>query len=122
MTACQPTFAVLMRRHLLLLTGLSTADGRQHLAGEVEHCEGHEGGVFESSEAAGAPAVALRSALLSTKQPCSSCSSSHVMLGFAPGSSPGQTHLRQAVRPGAFQDDLAAAVLCCRLRRGQRYH
>ena len=33
--------------------------------GEVEHLEGHEGGVFESSEAAGAPAVAL----LSTKQP-----------------------------------------------------
>ena len=121
MTVCQLTFAVLMRRRLLLFTGLSVADGRQHLAGEVDHCKGHEGGGFESSKAAGASAVALRSALLSTKPPCSSCSSSHVMLGFAPGLSPGQTHLRQAVRPGAAQDDLATAVLSCRPRRRRRY-
>ena len=37
-----------------------------------------------------------------------------------PGSSPGQTHPRQAVRPGAHQVDLAAVVCCCRSRHRWR--
>ena len=92
------------------------------LAGGVDHHEGHSRrsfGVFHSS---GHSSCGATCSSCSSTSSCCSCSSWRLKPGLAPGSSPGRTHPRQAVRPGAPQDDLAAVVHCCCPRRCRRSH
>ena len=91
------------------------------LAGEVDHREGHEGGDFHSLKVADAPAVVGLAPRAPQYRRAPHMLLMRAMPGLAPGSSPGRTHPRQAVRPGAAQDDLAAAVLSCRPGRRRRY-
>ena len=66
--------------------------GDNNLAGEVDHCERHEGGDFEPFKAAASPAVAQCALHAPQASSCSWCSLWHVMPGCAPGSSLGHIH------------------------------